>query len=73
MKKPNYKAEIYKDKKGEFRFRVIHKNGKIFFESSESYKSEKTLKKIWLKFLFYVSNSGDISGLFIKTLTGGTK
>ncbi|MGE0231916.1 MAG: YegP family protein [Flavobacteriaceae bacterium] len=38
-----YKFEIYKDKKGEFRFRFRASNGEIMF-SSEGYKAKASAK-----------------------------
>lgn len=32
------KIVIYKDKKGEFRAKIVAANGRILFETSESYK-----------------------------------
>ena len=47
-KKPKY--EIYKDKKGEFRWRIVSHNGEIIGASCEGYKSkvscENNLKTI---------------------------
>jgi uncharacterized protein len=37
----NYQLEIYKDKRGEFRWRRIASNGEIVGASSESYKAKK--------------------------------
>lgn len=37
----NDKLEVYKDKRGEFRWRRIAPNGKIVGSSSEGYKSKK--------------------------------
>jgi uncharacterized protein YegP (UPF0339 family) len=34
------KFEIYKDKTGEFRWRLIHTNGQIIANSSEGYKAK---------------------------------
>jgi len=58
MKKPKYTFEIYKDKKGEFRYRVIHKNGNELFKSSEGYKSKATMMRVWDNFfaLYYHNN-----------------
>jgi len=39
------KVEFYKDKRKEFRFRIVAKNGKILAESSESYKRIAGCKK----------------------------
>lgn len=38
------KFEIYKDKRGDFRFRLIAKNGQVI-ATSEAYKSEASCKK----------------------------
>lgn len=46
------KLLIYKDKKREYRLRCIHRNGRILFESSESYKNKSDIKRItnnWIK------------------------
>ena len=37
----SYKLEIYKDKRGEFRWRRTASNGEIVGASSESYKAKK--------------------------------
>ena len=50
MKTKSNKFVIYKDRKGEFRFRVIHSNGNELFKSSEGYKSKKTMMRVWLRF-----------------------
>jgi uncharacterized protein YegP (UPF0339 family) len=34
------KFEIYKDKSGEFRWRLIHTNGQIIANSGEAYKAK---------------------------------
>ena len=34
------KFEIYKDKSGEFRWRLIHANGKIIADSGQGYKAK---------------------------------
>lgn len=56
MNKPTHTLEIYKDRKKEFRFRVKHKNGKILFESSESYKRKSVMMKVWNNFLYNFVN-----------------
>lgn len=45
MKSVSTKFEPYKDKKGEFRWRQIHRNGNIIAESGESYKRMASLLK----------------------------
>ncbi|OGN91045.1 MAG: hypothetical protein A2158_07240 [Chloroflexi bacterium RBG_13_46_14] len=35
------KFEIYKDKSGQFRWRLVHTNGQIIANSGESYKAKK--------------------------------
>lgn len=45
MKSTNTKFEVYKDKKAEFRWRQIHRNGNIIAESGESYKRQSSLLK----------------------------
>ena len=37
--------ELYKDKKAEFRWRLIHDNGNILATSSESYKAKASATK----------------------------
>ena len=37
--------ELYKDKKGEFRWRLRHANGNILATSSESYKAKSSATK----------------------------
>jgi uncharacterized protein len=37
--------ELYKDKKGEFRWRLRHANGNILATSSEGYKSKASASK----------------------------
>ena len=39
-----HKLEYYKDKKGEWRWRLIATNGKIVAESGESYKRRNNAK-----------------------------
>lgn len=39
MKKPLYTHYRYKDAKGEWRWRVTHRNGNIVAESGEGYKN----------------------------------
>jgi hypothetical protein len=34
------KFEIYKDKSGEFRWRLVHTNGQVIANSGESYKAK---------------------------------
>jgi hypothetical protein len=34
------KFEIYKDKSGEFRWRLIHTNGQVIADSGEGYKAK---------------------------------
>ena len=34
------KFEIYKDKSGEFRWRLVHTNGQVIANSGEGYKSK---------------------------------
>lgn len=45
MKNPNTSFETYKDKKGEFRWRQIHRNGNIIAVSGEGYKRRSSLLK----------------------------
>ena len=35
------KFEIYKDKSGEFRWRLVHTNGKIIADSGQGYKAKE--------------------------------
>ncbi len=39
------KFELYKDKKGEFRWRLRHSNGNILATSSEGYKAKASATK----------------------------
>ncbi len=39
------KFEVYKDKKGEFRWRLKHGNGNILATSSEGYKARDSVLK----------------------------
>lgn len=39
------KYEVYKDKKGEFRWRLKHGNGNILSKSSEGYKAKADCMK----------------------------
>jgi len=39
------KFEIYTDKAGEFRWRLLSRNGKIVAESGESYQKKTALKR----------------------------
>ena len=34
------KFEVYKDKSGEFRWRLVHTNGQVIANSGESYKAK---------------------------------
>lgn len=36
---------IYKDKKKEFRWRLLHRNGKIIADSGEGYKRKSAVRK----------------------------
>lgn len=38
MKHPTYTIDFYRDKKKQWRARIVHKNGRIILETSESYK-----------------------------------
>ena len=40
-----YKLQIYKDKKKEFRWRLIARNNRIIADSGEGYKGYKTIFK----------------------------
>lgn len=46
-----YKIEFYKDKKKEYRSRIISRNGKIILDSGEGYKSLKTCRRAIVNFL----------------------
>jgi len=48
--KPNMVVEFYKDKKGEWRWRVVAKNGKIVADSGEGYKRPSAAKSAWSRF-----------------------
>lgn len=61
MKTQLNKFVIYKDRKGEFRFRVIHRNGNELFKSSEGYKSKKTMLRVWDKFFTRPLNIEDLT------------
>ena len=37
------KFEIYKDKSGEFRWRLVHINGQVIANSGEGYKSKASI------------------------------
>jgi uncharacterized protein len=42
------KYEVYKDKSGKYRWRLIHANGRVVAKSGESFSSrEKALRGIW--------------------------
>lgn len=41
----NYKIQIYKDKKKEYRWRLKAPNGKIVADGAEGYKRRSSLKK----------------------------
>lgn len=49
------KAEVFKDKKGEFRFRLVARNGKILVQS-EGYKEKRNALKT-LNIVLGYSNS----------------
>lgn len=53
-KAKNYTVEYYKDKKNEFRTRIIHPNGNILFDSGEGYKSARTRERITYNFFLAV-------------------
>jgi len=46
-----YKIEFYKDKKKEYRSRVIARNGKTILDSAEGYKLLKSCRKAIVNFL----------------------
>jgi uncharacterized protein YegP (UPF0339 family) len=48
----NYKLEIYKDTKKEYRWRMKARNGKIVADGSEGYKNKSKLKKYLSKLAF---------------------
>jgi len=43
MEKYNYTLKVYKDRKGEWRFQLRHKNGEIVMTSEEGKKSRKQM------------------------------
>lgn len=48
----NYKIQIYKDKKKEYRWRLKAPNGKIVADGAEGYKNRSNLKKHVSKIAF---------------------
>jgi uncharacterized protein YegP (UPF0339 family) len=61
MKKPlapKYKALIYPDGEGCFRLKITHRNGKILFVSSESYKRRQTLTRVFRNFIKDITERG---------------
>lgn len=61
MKKPKYIFIIYKDKKGEYRYKLMHKNGKEILKSSEGYSRKSAMLKIWANAVMAAYTYGDIS------------
>lgn len=57
----HYKVEIYKDKKKEWRFRVMHKNGREICKSSEGYKRRATMTRIIAHLFDYFIVEVDVS------------
>lgn len=45
MAKPVVRIEVYRDKKKEWRWRAVHRNGKIIAASSEGYKRKAGVYK----------------------------
>lgn len=37
MKKPKYKLDVYRTRRGKWRWRVRHVNGKVLFAATEAY------------------------------------
>jgi len=50
--KSKYKLHIYKDKKGEFRWKLVARNKRIVADSGEGYKRVSTMMKT-IQHLFY--------------------
>jgi len=44
-----YTIEVYQDKKKEFRFRIVHRNGRIICNSGEGYKQKSSMKKALIR------------------------
>ncbi len=44
------KLEVYKDKRGEWRWRVKTRNGKLVAEGGEGYKNKKSMVRNLVKF-----------------------
>lgn len=42
---------FYKDRKGEYRWRLSHKNGRILADSGEGYKTRSGMRKSWSNLL----------------------
>ena len=49
----NYTAEIYKDRKKEYRSRIKAKNGKIIFDSGEGYNKKSNCRRTLNNFVKY--------------------
>lgn len=45
--KPPMKFEIYRDKRLEFRSRIVASNGNILFDSGEGYKTKASCKRAY--------------------------
>jgi uncharacterized protein len=50
-----YALEGYKDRKGEFRWRLLASNGKIVADSAESYKTKYNLSRAMARFVKGIS------------------
>lgn len=56
MVKRYLKFSVYKDKRGEFRWRATHGNGKIIADSAEGYKRESSAYRAANAFIDAISD-----------------
>ena len=49
------RVEFFTDKRGDWRWRIRHKNGKIIAESGEGYKRYAAVNTAWARLLAWVA------------------
>jgi uncharacterized protein YegP (UPF0339 family) len=50
------KVIIYKDDRGEWRWRVRAKNGNILADSGEGYSTKSSCRRAWKRFVWHMDN-----------------
>ena len=53
-KKKSITVQIYKDKSKQYRWRAVHKNGRILADSGEAYTRARRCESAAIKFLDYI-------------------